>query len=394
MSGGGGGGRDDSSTAFFFLLIFLFVVGALAWYFLGVYFMEAMRWLRVGELSIINGLTGNHGDWLEFIKNATAAKEQTVPPTRFTSDVSAQVNGIVMYYIKWPAVLVIGGIGVYAAFFSNRVGFTHNFNLETLIKYQAKVWPVINPIVDFDPINSSARNYNTPVPSTLPLFAEALAPEEWIAFHRIKVVNGIPEREATRRAFTQQLGPRWNGFGNVPIHIKALIAAFAVKGAQRREEAEELLGEIAMCWSHKAGLVVTDKLREKIEKILRDPELGGTIEPVAARYAWRTTAMIGMLKWARAMGGVLAPAQFLWLRGADRDLWYPLNNFGRRAFHSEGAGAMAHFMAEEIAQKPLPIPRIDTAIVTLNQYLANTQAKIPPLAENGKAGKVGRSKAK
>ena len=69
------------------------------------------------------------------------------------------------------------------------------------------------------------------------------------------------------------------------------------------------------------------------------------------------------------------------MRGADRALWYPLNNLGRRAFHSEGAGAMAHFMAEEAAQKPLPMPRLDTAIVTINQYLAQTAAKIPPREE-------------
>ena len=91
--------------------------------------------------------------------------------------------------------------------------------------------------------------------------------------------------------------------------------------------------------------------------------------------------MLGVLRWARAQGGVLAPAQFLWLRAEDRALWYPLNNLGRRAFHSEGAGAMAHFMAEEAAKKPLPIPRVDTAIVTLNTYLHDPEKRpipIPP----------------
>jgi intracellular multiplication protein IcmP len=88
------------------------------------------------------------------------------------------------------------------------------------------------------------------------------------------------------------------------------------------------------------------------------------------------------------MGGVLAAAQFLWLRGVDRDLWYSLNNLGRRSFHSEGAGALAHYMAEDIAGKAVPGARLETAIGALNQYLAANQPKIPPREESGqvKAG--------
>jgi intracellular multiplication protein IcmP len=54
---------------------------------------------------------------------------------------------------------------------------------------------------------------------------------------------------------------------------------------------------------------------------------------------------------------------------------------GRRAFHTEGAGAMAHYMAETGAQRPLPVPRLDTAIVTLNQYLSRDAIKIPSREE-------------
>jgi hypothetical protein len=38
---------------------------------------------------------------------------------------------------------------------------------------------------------------------------------------------------------------------------------------------------------------------------------------------------------------------------------------------------MAHFMAELAAKKPLPIPRVETALITINQYLANNQVQIP-----------------
>jgi intracellular multiplication protein IcmP len=263
-------------------------------------------------------------------------------------------------------------------FFSPRNKFSTRHTLESFIKTQAKMWPVITPIVNFNPVKSSARTPGDPVPDKLPLFAEALSPEEWIAWHRIPVTNGIADREATRRAFLLQLGPRWQGLTGLPNYALALLATFALKGTQRRDQSDELLGKLSLGWTPEKGFWMEPAVAAEVEKIVHDPQTGGKALEIAAHHAYRATALLGALRWARTMGGVLAPAQFLWLRGTDRTLWYVLNNLGRRSFHSEGAGALAHFMAEQNAGKPLPIPRIDTAIVTLNQYLAESGQKIPP----------------
>jgi intracellular multiplication protein IcmP len=129
-----------------------------------------------------------------------------------------------------------------------------------------------------------------------------------------------------------------------------------------------------------------------VKKLVNDPEVGGKALNIADQHAYRTTALLGVLKWARWMGGVLAPAHFLWLRGVDRNLWYPMNNLGRRSFHVEGAGAMAHFMAEQSAKKPLPMPRLDTAIVTLNQYF-NPPDRPAPTVPQHEANKKSRARA-
>ena len=64
--------------------------------------------------------------------------------------------------------------------------------------------------------------------------------------------------------------------------------------------------------------------------------------------------MVRALWYARSEGGVLAPAQFLWLRGHDRALWYPLNNLGRKSFHIEAMGAMCQYKAEKRVSRPIP----------------------------------------
>src|SRR5262249_5979812 len=150
-------------------------------------------------------------------------------------------------YIHWPIAIIFAVVAFYTYYVSPRNKFKTKHNLESFIRTQARMWPVISPIVNFNPIKSSARVPGSPVPDKLPLFAEALSPEEWISFHRIPVTNNIPDREATRRAFLLQLGPKWNGASGQPAYVQALLAAFALKGVQKREESDDLLGKIALC---------------------------------------------------------------------------------------------------------------------------------------------------
>ena len=90
------------------------------------------------------------------------------------------------------------------------------------------------------------------------------------------------------------------------------------------------------------------------------------------------------LAFARSEGGVLAPAQFVWLRAHDRGLWYPLNNMGRQSFHMEAMGAMAHFKAERMTQRPIPVAKMGDAVKTIKEYMGSQRARpIPQLDYSG-----------
>jgi intracellular multiplication protein IcmP len=79
------------------------------------------------------------------------------------------------------------------------------------------------------------------------------------------------------------------------------------------------------------------------------------------------------------------------MRAHERGLWYPLNNLGRRSYHTEGAGTMAHYMAEKAAGKALPVPRLETAVLTMVQYWSReTGAPTVPPRDEPKA-KAGRA---
>jgi hypothetical protein len=382
-------------------------VGSVLWWMFRIQILDVMRYVRLSELWILGLFTDQQNSCYEWLKQATIIEPPTnngvtltvkcfgnldnLPHGQTANDyfnLSGTSMGVigrrVAYYMHIPLALFFVYVAGYIIFISPRNKFKTRHTLETFIKTQAKMWPVIAPIVNFKPANLSARVPGTKIPDKLPPFAEPLSPEEWIAWHRIPMQNGIPDREAARRAFVLQLGPRWSGIKDQPPYIRAIYAACALKGAQKREQSDNLLGRLSLCWSIERGFNMSPDLYAEIDKALKDPEIGGVADEIAAKYAYRTTALLAVLKWSRWMGGVLASAQFLWLRAVDRNLWYPMNNLGRRSFHAEGSGAMAHFMAEENAKKPLPIPRVDTAIVALNQFLAEPDKHpmpIPPREE-------------
>lgn len=398
--------KNEPDQAFSMLVMggFFFGLAWVIWHFFKHPILEVFRWMRFTELWTVNVFASHRYDaCLDWLRNARFSETnpspdmvnwtnncfgmsylQSVPSDEVLSyyglsaDAVGRIEGGIMVYLRWPLGLIFAGIGFYAMYVSPRNKFKTQHSLESFIKVQAGMWPVISPIVNFNPLKFSARAPGDPVPDKMPLFAEALSPEEWLAFHRVGLVNNIPDRDAARRGFLLQLGPRWTGtFAGQPMYMKAIIAACALKGAQKREESDEMLGRISTFWSAKGGLQLDMKLTSEIESILRDEKLGGQALMIANQHAFRSTAMLGIMRWARSRGGVLAPGQFVWLRGTDRVLWYVLNNLGRRAYLMEGAGALAHFMAEQAARKPLPIPRIDTAVVTINQYMAERGMAIP-----------------
>jgi len=405
---------NNNDDPVWILLILLTVIGGICWgiwVFFEPQFLTGLKYLRMAELGIMSIYDDRAGYCFTWLRYAPVGELMPTDSVRLAShncfgagdiqsmpiqeaikyyNITSESIGLIGQYVgshlKWIVFIVCAGFAYVAAFVSKRNFFKTRHTLETFIKSQVSIWPVISPIVNFNPTKASARILGHKVPDKTPLFAEAFAPEEWIAYHRIPVVNNVPEREAVRRAFMRQLGPRWNGYQDLPIHYLALFAAFALKGVQKRDESDDFLGKISLCWSADKGFKVSPELKSEIMKILKDPAVGGVALEIAGKHAYRTTALLGVLKWARYMGGVLAAAQCLWVRGVDRELWYAINNLGRRSFHTEGAGAIAHYMAEDAAGKALPTPRLDTAIVTLNIYMGgDTLVQVPPREEPAQA---------
>lgn len=351
-------------------------LSVLLWLGMSEQISSGVRWIRVGELKIISLFTDRYD---LILKQVMSMRPDQITPY-YILKMTEVTNGA----LRLPISIIFALMAIFCFFKKEKHPFTRKLNLEGITKEQAEAFPVVSPMVKFNPLAANSRTMGAPVPEKLPSFAEALIPEEWVSYQSISVVDGVIDTDQARRAFAKQLGGRWKGVNALPIYAQALFAAFSMKANGRRVESDDFLGEVAACWYPGRGLVLTPQLRGKIKDIISDPKMGRITEKVAAQHAFVVPALLRCLQVAREQGGVLAPAQFLWLRGVDRSMWYPLNNLGRGAVHTEAAGALAHFRAERAAGKPIPNPQMDSAVEGLAFYLKDNDITTFPAKSYGR----------
>lgn len=379
-------------------------IGYLIWYYNHVAIRSAIRWLRYSEMWIMSWFLDDDYtvDWynpvegksipINYADMMVAAKR--IPAENINNDFLGMLGTVAMQPFLWVIIAVTLCFGIWALFRGPGSEHRRKFNLNTLIGKQANMFPIISPFINFDPGKLPPRPPGADVPAELPLFAEALGPEEWVAYNEIQSVEKKLNEDAAARAFAKQLGPRWRGTKSLPPYKQVLLAAFCLKASRRRGDSDVMLGRLAQCWSDKGGLRINSKLLREARAVLRNASLAEKTLKKCNEHAWETTVLIRALNTAREEGGVLAPAQFVWLRGHDRTLWYPLNNLGRQSLHMEAMGAMAHYKAEKLSQRPIPRPKVQDAVKSLAEYMASDKARAIPALDYSKSKKGGIKKLK
>ncbi len=392
----------SSDVSLGWMVIGTVVLGALwiFWHFQGDNVKNGIRWIRVAEMYVTSIFVDDEkfmipykGDMqVKFSDAFTAAK--TASKEDLEGDLMDAIATAAIYPFKYLFSLILVVLGFIVLFKGPKSLYRKKHDLTSLLKFQSQNFPYISPFVHFNPNEQKPRAPGDPVPAELPLFSEALGPEEWIAYHEIPMPNGKLDEERAAKAFSKQLGPPWRGHHHMTPERQILLAAFCLKAVRKREASDIMLGNLARCWSAKGGLKIKGSLLREAKAILSDREKTGKILAKCNQHAFENTALLRALLTAREEGGVLAPATFVWLRGHDRDLWYPLNNLGRQAFHVEAMGAMAHYKAEKLTSRPIPRPKMDDAVKNLSEYLNSKNARPIPQLDYTGTKKAGIKKVK
>jgi len=363
---GGGGGGDNSLD---FLWLIVLVVAALlgAWYFFRVYIGMAIFKIRYLEILLINYGFQLYGDVAaplglplpntsRLIEALNIIQAGPSPTMNFSTIV--ELSGIVGWYLAFPIALIIGllAIGVYTTGIGSRFKRIFNQRMNVLRDSEKKLWKMISPISKLDiakeDINKGPWAMSTP-PMTFAKQNNLLKEDHSQNPVTVTVIKG-----AAARLFALQLGSYFTRVEVLPMHVQGLFAIFAARANRDRKNSDKLLGQLST--SYAAGKLDFNGVKEVVAQYVNSKE----VQYVTRRHGYVLTLMASMLELARA-DGVLACAEFIWLKPVDRRLWYMLSSVGRQTPFVEVSGAVSHWLVEKKLNRPVRTPMVENAVKAL-----------------------------
>jgi intracellular multiplication protein IcmP len=276
----------------------------------------------------------------------------------------------------YPAMAPVLGLAGLCFVRAGNARFTRAFDLEKLMAEQAKTSRSTAAFVGRN-LTLSGIRAGDPRPAD-----PALHVSEWTA--RYAQRDGRFHEASARRELVRQLGAEWKGRSSASPTARCMLAVFALHGAERREEAAALLGLLSEgLAADKAdgghgpdeALAFDPKTLAVADRVLAETKVSVWAIEIMDAHHFTTPGLMSVLNTARSRGGVLAPAQFAFLKLVDRRLWYPLHALGFEADgliahphpsqRIEAIGARAHWAAERAVGAPIPTPEFDAAIAAI-----------------------------
>ncbi len=364
--------QSDPSSNFFWALVIVFGVVLILWWKQKEAIISAVFYLRLYEIFVIDifAKTINEVAGLLHLPtlNLSSLKADlqyitATPWSQVGFEDLASVSGSVGNWMKYPLAIFSAGLAFFLYFKHSGGNLRKVYTMESLKLVEDKNWPQITPVIKLDLVKQ---------PLDKGAWAIARLPLTYCKEHnliRVEPQQGkltwvvIPT--AAQRIFVMQLGPLWRGLNALPIHVQALLVIFLACAHKDRKIADALLSQIAA--SSADGKLNFSGVREQLRKYQSSRILAWVIP----RHAYVGAMLARLLEIARS-DGVLATAEFLWLKPLDRRLWFMLNSVGRQTAVIEVAGLFAHWLAEKKLGCALRVPTIKMAIDGLEADIKET----------------------
>jgi intracellular multiplication protein IcmP len=366
---GGGQGDDKNSMALLWIVGFVFVVGVIVWY----QFSEQLKFLfikiRLLEMWLISlcvqYLPSSIPQVAEIQEEVakTLLVTQKITPEVLSASYAAKLSEVAGKYLRVPITLFLAWFCFLMYGRNVKMRYRKHYDMHSLAQQEALVWPQINPVLNANIVEADIDHGP---------WAMGQSPIEFSkAYKLIKIevempttvlskgpkFNMILNKARADRVFAAQLGRMWNGPERLPIHKRAIFAAFIARGCRDTKAARDLLLQInRSCVQGKLDNLDFSGADELWKKHIKDR----LITDILKQHAYESTIFMALFLFARE-DGVFASADFLWLKPFDRKFWYFLNNVGRQTAFCEAAGVHAHFLAEKALRRPLGVPIVTEA---------------------------------
>ncbi len=362
----------DQTANLFWLLTLITIALVLVWWFGRAPVLHVLFFIRHYEILLIqvfvagiNGLTNlfyapllntHHLIlWDHFMS--------IVPLKQVSFEEMTAISRSVGDWLCWPVALILLELARRLYFHSKNLRFRHVHSMPTLRKVGAQVWPQILPAIAS---GASTKNLDEGP------WAMAQLPLDYCKEHHLLLVEEDSEgrkkwtlkKPETERVFALQMGAVWSGAENLPHHIQALFVIFVAQIERDFSVKDTLIEQISNSVRHQT---LDFRGVSELASKYKDAEV---VRWVEQRHAYLGTVMPTLLEIAR-MNGVLASAEFLWLKPVDRPLWYSLNAVGRPTCVVEIAALFGHRLAERAVGHRLRTPTYQTAVTALAAEIDN-----------------------
>ena len=182
------------------------------------------------------------------------------------------------------------------------------------------------------------------------------------------------DRKVTAALLEKQLGDRFESWDALPTHLKGLSAALMAHASGDKKAAQKLMDQMSLSFIE--GMAGSRPMVLDIRGAdALATQYGQSKEVVRATQLHNrfvSTWMMALLDFqcggARAKG-VVCTSQFIWLRPADRTIFYALNQMGGRRPWIEAAGPWSHFYLEESARLSIDSPDFTQTILDIESEL-------------------------
>lgn len=369
----------NPSLDVFLLLAFVVGIAIVLWYFFSAQIAGFVFSIREAEIAAISWLIRAYDKLISILPaslydglkadvagvtrelNAYNNYMENIDLNKMTSAQFFRVLRAFGEVLIIPVIVMSGIFSGLLMLFSRGSRYKKTYSMATLSQAESENWKEIVPVLGKNIANQDLDKAPWGM-SVQPLtFAKRYNMVESDRQHNVNVAK--LNQEKAYRVFAAQMGPRWNGLEGLPGYVLALFAIFAAKSQHDSDGYRKLLKQIAA--SAKSGQLNFGGTRELLIKHVRAPDIGRAVGPHAYLYG----VMASMLSLARE-DGVLAVAEFIWLKPLDRPLWYMLSSVGRQTVFPEVAGPFCHWLVERRLRRPLVVPMIQGAIDSLNEALA------------------------
>ncbi len=352
--------QDGNSMDLIWGVVFIVAIALVVWYFARIPLLKFYFTIKLGEIYLLSfftpALEPAHKAILDYYNN----------PGVLTFSQVQEILGYVGKYLRIPIAVVMILLSALIFFKHPLLKFKTVYSMSKLRQSEKNIWPQINPTMNLNLIDQDIFEGPWAMPDNPMEFAkrhqlieELPTPiDPFLAKRGLIEVQIIPDR--ARTVFTAQMGAVLHDLNQLPIHTKALFAIFAARAANDMKGANDLLLQIARTSAEgKSNFSGAQELMKKHYNTK-------PIAKIFSNHAYVYTMMISMLEYART-NGVLASADFLWLKPLDRKLWYVLNCTGRHTPFCEVGGPFAHWKAEKALKRKVVRPMIDQAVAALNE---------------------------